>query len=114
MDKKNIIIILLIIVILLLIRSVVEVFVFNNGNIIPFTSNITLSIDVAHISSDNNQNSIDANRPKNNPNYKGYTLRHESEITSDGWNPKEHEKPIVKVSGEEKKKYTTMTVILQL
>ena len=91
METKNIIIILLIIVILLVIGVVVEVFVFNNGNNISSTSNTTLSTDVAHISSDNNQNSIDANRPKNNPNYKGYTPRHESEVTSDGWNPKEHE-----------------------
>ena len=91
METKNIIIILLIIVILLVIGVVVEVFVFNNGNNIYSTSNTTLSTDVAHISSDNNQNSIDANRPKNDPNYKGYTPRHESEVTSDGWNPKEHE-----------------------
>ncbi len=91
METKNIIIILLIIVILLVIGVVVEVFVFNNGNNISSTNNTTLSTDVAHISSDNNQNSIDANRPKNDPNYKGYTPRHESEVTSDGWNPKEHE-----------------------
>ena len=78
-------------VILLVIGVVVDVFVFNNGNNISSTSNTTLSTDVAHISSDNNQNPIDANRPKNDPNYKGYTPRHESEVTSDGWNPKEHE-----------------------
>lgn len=41
--------------------------------------------------SSNNINPIDANRPVNNPNYKGYTPRHESEVTSDGWNPREHE-----------------------
>lgn len=34
---------------------------------------------------------IDANRPVNDPNYKGYTPNHESEVTSDGWNPREHE-----------------------
>ena len=34
---------------------------------------------------------IDANRPVNNPNYKGYTPLHESEVTSDGWNPNDHE-----------------------
>lgn len=34
---------------------------------------------------------IDANRPVNDPSYKGYTPNHESEITSDGWNPREHE-----------------------
>jgi hypothetical protein len=38
-----------------------------------------------------NTNSIDANRPTNDINYKGYTPYHESEITSDGWNPREHE-----------------------
>ena len=68
---------------------------------------------MAYISSDNNQNSIDANRPKNDPNYKGYTPRHESEVTSDGWNPKEHE--IYRESiREDEKKYTTTMVILQL
>lgn len=35
--------------------------------------------------------SIDANRPTNDANYKGYTPYHESETTSDGWNPREHE-----------------------
>lgn len=35
--------------------------------------------------------SIDANRPVNDENYKGYNPYHESEITSDGWNPSEHE-----------------------
>lgn len=34
---------------------------------------------------------IDANRPTNDANYKGYTPYHESEVTSDGWNPREHE-----------------------
>lgn len=41
--------------------------------------------------SSSSTNPIDANRPVNNPNYKGYTPNHESEITSDGWNPREHE-----------------------
>lgn len=36
-------------------------------------------------------NSIDANRPVNDANYKGYNPYHESEVTSDGWNPREHE-----------------------
>lgn len=36
-------------------------------------------------------NPIDANRPTNDINYKGYTPYHESETTSDGWNPREHE-----------------------
>ena len=55
---------------------------------------MVVDTNVATISSDsqnNDQNSIDANRPRNDPNYKGYTPRHESEVTSDGWNPKEHE-----------------------
>lgn len=34
---------------------------------------------------------IDANRPRNNVHYKGYTPLHESEITPSGWNPQEHE-----------------------
>lgn len=34
---------------------------------------------------------IDANRPVNDENYKGYNPYHESEVTSDGWNPREHE-----------------------
>ncbi|WP_405303631.1 Ig-like domain-containing protein [Methanobrevibacter sp.] len=36
------------------------------------------------------QDPIEANRPKNDPNYKGYTPNHESEIIN-GWNPHEHE-----------------------
>lgn len=36
------------------------------------------------------ENSIEANRPKNDPNYKGYTPNNESE-TVNGWNPSEHE-----------------------
>lgn len=36
-------------------------------------------------------NPIDANRPTNDPNYKGYTPYHESEVTSEGWNPNDHE-----------------------
>ena len=34
---------------------------------------------------------IDANRPTNDDRYKGYNPNHESEVTSDGWNPREHE-----------------------
>lgn len=97
MESKNMIIILIIIAILLAVGVVLEVFVLNNGNDeknMPSTNNTTLNTEVAHISSDSkntDQNSIDANRPRNDPNYKGYTPRHESEVTSDGWNPKEHE-----------------------
>lgn len=36
------------------------------------------------------ENPIEANRPKNDPNYKGYTPNHESEVIN-GWNPAEHE-----------------------
>lgn len=35
-------------------------------------------------------NPIEDNRPKNDPNYKGYTPNHESEVVN-GWNPAEHE-----------------------
>ena len=41
-------------------------------------------------SSSSSENSIEANRPKNDPNYKGYTPNHESEVVN-GWNPREHE-----------------------
>ena len=34
---------------------------------------------------------VDANRPVNNPKYKGYTPNHESEVLNDGWNPRQHE-----------------------
>lgn len=97
MDNKNIIIILSIIAILLAIGVVLEVFVLNNSNgenVNSSTENTTIDTNVTTISSDsqnNDQNSIDANRPRNDPNYKGYTPMHESEVTSDGWNPKEHE-----------------------
>ena len=36
------------------------------------------------------EDSIEANRPRNDPNYKGYTPNHESEVIN-GWNPAEHE-----------------------
>lgn len=35
-------------------------------------------------------NPIEDNRPKNDPNYKGYTPNHESEVVN-GWNPADHE-----------------------
>ena len=41
-------------------------------------------------SSSSSENSIEANRPKNDPTYKGYTPNHESEVVN-GWNPSEHE-----------------------
>ena len=97
MENKHIIIVLLIIVILLAVGLVLEVFVLNNRNSENTTAsenNTTLNTTVAKISPDsqnNDQNSIDANRPRNDPRYKGYTPMHESEVTSDGWNPKEHE-----------------------
>ena len=52
---------------------------------------ITIEKSVMQAESTNStQDSIEANRPKNNPNYKGYTPNHESEIIN-GWNPAEHE-----------------------
>ncbi|WP_407421135.1 Ig-like domain-containing protein [Methanobrevibacter sp.] len=36
------------------------------------------------------ENPIESNRPKNDPNYKGYTPNHESEVVN-GWNPADHE-----------------------
>ena len=51
-------------------------------------------------------NSIDSNRPVNDPNYKGYNPYHESEVTADGWNPQEHEVSRQQLSdGSEKVKY---------
>lgn len=47
--------------------------------------------EVSTSSKSSNVDSIDANRPTNDVNYKGYTPYHESEVTSDGWNPKDHE-----------------------
>lgn len=96
MEDKNIIIILSVIVIILAIGTVVEVFVLNNSNSqTPNITNNTTSTNttVESISTDSQEdaNSIDTNRPTNDPNYKGYTPYHESEVTSDGWNPSEHE-----------------------
>lgn len=42
-------------------------------------------------SSSGSTNPINDNRPVNDANYKGYNPYHESEVTSDGWNPREHE-----------------------
>lgn len=43
------------------------------------------------VEAESQQSDIDANRPVNDENYKGYNPYHESEVTSDGWNPREHE-----------------------
>lgn len=51
----------------------------------------TSSISESSRESSSSTNPIDANRPTNNANYKGYNPYHESEVTSDGWNPSEHE-----------------------
>lgn len=95
MENKTIIIILSIIAIILAIGVVVEVFVLNNNaqqtNIVNNTTT-SQNTTVVSISNESQQvDPIEANRPKNDPNYKGYTPLHESEITSDGWNPREHE-----------------------
>lgn len=54
------------------------------------TKEITVKSSGATSSSSSAQDSIEANRPKNDPNYKGYTPNHESEVIN-GWNPREHE-----------------------
>jgi hypothetical protein len=99
MESRNIIILLSIILIILAVGLVLEVFVLNNGNSEPAaivnnttTSNVTAEpISTEEESSSDDTNSIEANRPKNDPRYKGYTPYHESEVTKDGWNPAEHE-----------------------
>lgn len=58
----------------------------NSAKSFKYDSHASTSSDIT-----NDADSIEANRPKNDPNYKGYTPRHESEPTSDGWNPREHE-----------------------
>ena len=101
MKSKNIILILTIIVIILAAAIAVEAIILNNKNTVNPINNTTTrnTTTVVSISNDSQQssdsssseNSIDSNRPKNDPNYKGYNPYHESEVTSDGWNPKEHE-----------------------
>ena len=101
MNSRNIIIILIVIVIILAIATVVEAFILNsNENTVNATNNTTNNTTIVESISNNSQesndggsseNSIDSNRPKNDPNYKGYTPYHESEVTKDGWNPKDHE-----------------------
>ena len=102
MNSRNIILILIIIVIILAIGTVVEAFILNsNENTVNATNNTTTNNTTIVESISNNsqesndggssENSIDSNRPKNDPNYKGYTPYHESEVTKDGWNPKDHE-----------------------
>ena len=101
MKSKNIILILTIIVIILAAAIAVEAIILNNKNTVNPINNTTTSktTTVVSISNDSQQssdsssseNSIDSNRPKNDPNYKGYNPYHESEVTSDGWNPKDHE-----------------------
>ena len=107
MNNKNIILILTIIVIILVAAIAVKAIILNNNeNTSNLTNNTTTNntttnntTTVISISNDsqqsndgsNSENSIDSNRPKNDPNYKGYNPYHESEVTSDGWNPKDHE-----------------------
>ena len=101
MKSKNIILILTIIVIILAPAIAVEAIILNNKNTVnpinnTTTSNTTTVVSISNDSqqssdSSSSENSIDSNRPKNDPNYKGYNPYHESEVTSDGWNPKEHE-----------------------
>ena len=101
MESKNIILILTIIVIILAAAIAVEAIILNNKNTVnpinnTTTSNTTTVVSISNDSqqssdSSSSENSIDSNRPKNDPNYKGYNPYHESEVTSDGWNPKEHE-----------------------
>ena len=101
MKSKNIILILTIIVIILAAAIAVEANILNNKNTVnpinnTTTSNTTTDVSISNDSQQSNdgsnsENSIDSNRPKNDPNYKGYNPYHESEVTSDGWNPKDHE-----------------------
>ena len=101
MKSKNIILILTIIVIILAAAIAVEAIILNNKNTVnpinnTTTSNTTTVVSISNDSqqssdSSSSENSIDSNRPKNDPNYKGYNPYHESEVTSDGWNPKDHE-----------------------
>ncbi len=101
MNNKNIILILTIIVIILAAAIAVEAIILNNKNTVnpinnTTTSNTTTVVSISNDSqqssdSSSSENSIDSNRPKNDPNYKGYNPYHESEVTSDGWNPKDHE-----------------------
>lgn len=66
---------------------------------------ITIEKSVVQAEQSTTQDPIEANRPKNDPNYKGYTPNHESEIVN-GWNPAEHETYREKMSdGNEKIHY---------
>lgn len=64
-----------------------------NGNdkYLPVNDDDEFNFIELKIASSSNSNSIDANRPTNDENYKGYNPYHESETTADGWNPNEHE-----------------------
>ncbi|WP_298501440.1 Ig-like domain-containing protein [uncultured Methanobrevibacter sp.] len=66
-----------------------------NDNYKPATAskkfNYTDTVSASGTSQGSSSNPIDENRPTNDINYKGYTPYHESEVTSDGWNPREHE-----------------------
>ena len=98
MESKNIILILTVIVIILAVGVVAEVFILNNNNTqSTAAANNTTSTNTTVVSisndekSDSSENSIESNRPKNDPNYKGYNPYHDSEVTKDGWNPRDHE-----------------------
>ena len=54
------------------------------------TKEITVESSTTQAAQSSAEDPIEANRPKNDPNYKGYTPNHESEVIN-GWNPAEHE-----------------------
>lgn len=61
------------------------------GEVTTSSSSSSESSSESSASSSSSTNSIDANRPVNDENYKGYNPYHESEVTASGWNPREHE-----------------------
>ncbi|WP_407392464.1 hypothetical protein [Methanobrevibacter sp.] len=64
-----------------------------DGNKNYKSASITENIQINEVATSTSSpgNPIEDNRPTNDEDYKGYTPRHESEVTADGWNPNEHE-----------------------
>ncbi|MGX8693267.1 MAG: Ig-like domain repeat protein [Methanobrevibacter sp.] len=56
----------------------------------PSSTTKEISVKATAKATSSNVDPIEANRPKNDPNYKGYTPNHESEVIN-GWNPRDHE-----------------------
>lgn len=93
MEKNKLLFsVLIILIVIITIVGIYVAFNFNNPQEDSLENNTTaVAQEINNQTQQSSENPIDENRPVNDPNYKGYNPLHESEITPDGWNPREHE-----------------------